>query len=159
MTRAVLAATVHGAVPVPDWAALVATLAEHVRTTRQRLGLSQEQLAMRAATSQGAISRLEEGGHVNVPLLSVVKILAALAADVAPIEDAVAPALRALLTVAADLGPTLLAGEQRAPDPDLVALLDAYHALPPTRRRPFVRVVLAACGLLTALGSTEDSCG
>jgi transcriptional regulator with XRE-family HTH domain len=39
----------------------IASPAELVRSTRERLGLSQRQLALRAGTTQAAISRIERG--------------------------------------------------------------------------------------------------
>jgi transcriptional regulator with XRE-family HTH domain len=139
----------------PDWAALVATLGRQVRTARKLLGLSQQDLAAAAGTSQGLVSRMESGRCAGVPLLSVLKVLHTLAAAVPQLEGAVAPTALALVACVAELG----ARPAPPTDPGLATLLRAYHALTPARRATFRRLVLPLAAVLAEpqLGGAEDA--
>ena len=53
---------------------------ERVRDLRQRLGISQEELAHRAALDRTYISSLERG-HRNVALVNICRLAAALSVD------------------------------------------------------------------------------
>ncbi len=81
-------------------------LGEALRETRERLGLSQRQLAVRAGTSQDAISRIERG--VEAPTLErfeqlLIAMGQRLVLDVEPLES---PVPSAELTAAARLTPS-----------------------------------------------------
>ncbi len=54
------------------------SLGQHIRRTRDFLGLTQGQLATLAGTSQAAISRLENGGALGTPYLVVLAVQRAL---------------------------------------------------------------------------------
>lgn len=138
----------------PDWPALVAALGRQVHAARTLLGWSQDELAARAGTSQGLVSRMERGGCAALPLVSVLKLLQALADAVPHLEGATAPITRALLACTAELqGPA-----RPPPDPGLAALLHAYHALPPGRRATFRRLVLPLAAVLAELAlHAEDA--
>jgi transcriptional regulator with XRE-family HTH domain len=129
--------------PPPNWRILVAALGRQMYAARTLAGWSQVELAALAGTSQGAVSRLESGRCSQVPLVSVLKLLHALAAVVPQLEGAVAPTARALLACVGEL-----ATPARPLDPGLAALLRAYHALPPGRRQTFLRLVLPIAAIL-----------
>jgi transcriptional regulator with XRE-family HTH domain len=57
-----------------------------MRQSRRFLGLSQEQLAIAAGVSQGAVSRLEAGTGLATPYLVVLHVQRALAAGIRKLE-------------------------------------------------------------------------
>ena len=67
-----------GRAPEPEWRDWMRDLGRRQRRLREFLGLSQEQLARLAGVSQGAVSRLETARGVGTPLLTVLKVNAAL---------------------------------------------------------------------------------
>lgn len=69
-------------------------LGHHVRRTRELLGLTQDQLATMAGTSQAAVSRLELGSALGTPYLVVLAIQSALCAKLRDLA-AVVPAAKA----------------------------------------------------------------
>jgi transcriptional regulator with XRE-family HTH domain len=135
-----------------EWPRLIATLGAAVREQRELLGLSQQELAEYAATSQGAISRLESGDHFALPLLTVVKVGLALAATEAQVPASLE--LRALCAFARDFSSAVDDAPRVLPvAPDFAALLRAYHGLSGARRGAFVQLVLP----IAAYMATEQS--
>jgi len=130
------------------WQTLIAQFAVHVRDMRTLVGLSQQQLAVRADTSQGAISRLEAGSHIDVPLLTILKVTSALADATAQVDGAIPRQIAALLGFAAQF-PHTHGGP--LPDPALTQLLTAYHRLATPRRQAFVQLVLPLAHYLAAV--------
>src|SRR4029450_9723236 len=63
-----------------EWQRIVEVIGTTVHELRGLLGWSQQELADRAVTSQGTVSRLEAATVPGVPLHSVVVVLRALAA-------------------------------------------------------------------------------
>jgi transcriptional regulator with XRE-family HTH domain len=116
--------------------------ARTVHETRRALGLSQVQVAARAQVSQGAVSRLEAGAGDGLPVTTVVNVLLALAAA----AEAQTLPLGASAQQLFDFSRVFLKPFQilAPPDPDLLALLRAYHRLDPTRRRALARLADAA---------------
>lgn len=131
----------------PDWPALVVALGADVRRLRELLGWSQDRLARVAHVSQGAVSRLEYGRGLHLPLLTAWKVIDALAASLVVLEwaDAAAPRTRALLSLTVGLAeddPAVL-------DPHLTALVAAFHRVPERRRALFVAAVVPVATALT----------
>src|SRR5262245_52983246 len=88
-----------------EWNRVVAAIGESVKSMRGMLGWSQQQLADRAVTSQGTISRIESGNHADLPLHSVVIIIRTLASAATNMGLAVTPATRALITFVQTVDP------------------------------------------------------
>jgi transcriptional regulator with XRE-family HTH domain len=136
----------------PDWIAIVAALGRQVHAARTLLGWSQTDLAAIAGTSQSLISRVERGDCIGLPLVSVLKLLHALADAVPQLDGAAAPTARALLACTAELG-----SPARPPlDPGLAALLRAYNALRPGQRATFRRLVLPLAAVLAELPQVAE---
>jgi transcriptional regulator with XRE-family HTH domain len=128
--------------PRQDWREFMEALAHDVRAARAALGCSQDDLAERARLSQGAISRLEAGGVLAIPLRTVFQVLTTLAAASGPIDVAVPALIRSLIAhTPAHAGEVL--------DPALAALLFVLHDLDPRRR---AAVLDAALAIARALG-------
>jgi len=124
---------------------LVATLGRYVKETRQLLGWSQQYVADQAMTSQGTISRLEAGRCTDVPLMSAIKVLIALAHSRQEITQGLPPPIAVILTCAAELAPERAAPP---PDPNFRTLLHTYHRLPPIRQATFIRMMLNVASML-----------
>jgi transcriptional regulator with XRE-family HTH domain len=128
-----------------EWRTVCGALGAAVRDLRTLLGWSQAELAARAVTSQGTISRLERGGVPGVPLHSVVVVVRALAAGAGEGGLPMTPAARALITFCQLLTPGVTVV---APlEPELATLVRLYQALPGAARAALVRCVAAAVEL------------
>jgi|SRR5262245_31605803 len=128
--------------------AFIAAIGRHCRLMRESLGLSQVEIADAAGTSQGAISRLESGKHVDLRFIGVVNVIRALAAAVPYVQTAVSPTVQVLLAIADNLPPLA------APplDPELATFLRAYYALPATTRKTCMRLLLPIVAYLADAG-------
>lgn len=125
-----------------EWQGFIKALAETVRELRYMLGLSQNDLANHAMTSQGTISRIESGQHPDVPFITVVKILLTLSSDTRLTPEALKPPVRALLNFAEMIRQFGLSVPSSSPsDPVFLSLLLAFQSLNQTQRRAFVRLV------------------
>ena len=133
-----------------EWRGMAAHLARCVRDLRGFLGWSQDELARRAATSQGTISRLESGACLHTPFRSVVLVMRALGNEMetlhAPLPEPATGLLHFVRAVHGGVPPTTL----DPTDPDLQRLVTAYHALAPRAQAAFVPVV---CAVADALGA------
>jgi DNA-binding XRE family transcriptional regulator len=119
--------------PPVDVAHLCRGLAHWIRSTRQTLGLSQQQVADAAHLSQGAVSRLESGRHLDAPLVSYAKTLTVLCRATAPLAVRT-PFVHHLCAAAACLDPVTQAPPPALTDPDLARLLHAFLALSPATK-------------------------
>ena len=137
-----------------EWQRIVGVIGTTVHELRHLLGWSQQELANRAVTSQGTVSRLESGQVPDVPLRSVVVVLRALAAGADELDLGVSRPVRALLTFAQTVDPTFLV---TAPlDPSLVRLLQIYHRLAPTQRLRFVQFLHATATFVDGAPAREE---
>lgn len=140
------------AAEVNDWLAWMRELGLRVRRARDVVGLSQERLAQLAGVSQGAISRMETGAHLCIPLLVVVRIGNALARclqdlDAADLSDELRHITKTPSIVAAGAKQMQLMRDQ-----GLDRLLDVYRRLPARSRER----VIAHCRATAAALSYED---
>ena len=120
------------------WRELVARLGCQVQEVRHLLGWSQDELARRAHTSQGTISRIESGRHPDFPLLSAFKVLTALAHESPAVEQALTgPALHILQVMRELEEPRLV--ERSA---GFAMLLLTYHGLAPDQQETFLDLVV-----------------
>jgi transcriptional regulator with XRE-family HTH domain len=126
-----------------DWNRMIEALGLSVRATRQTLGWSQADLAEKAVTSQGTVSRLESGKYPDLPFHSVAVIVRALALGATDLHMPLSTPVQSLVTFTQsyDLGicPSL--------DPGLVTLARLYHRLPVPIRPALVRFADAAVHL------------
>jgi transcriptional regulator with XRE-family HTH domain len=129
---------------VPDtWRAWLHSYGAEVRRLREFVGLSQERLAHAAGVSQGAVSRLERGRALATPLLSVLKIQAALSAALRTIDPAIlSDDLRAMIerehVVAFDIR---CYGTSLTNDTQVAELVTLFQRLPETRREKALAVI------------------
>lgn len=122
-----------------EWKDFTKAFGETIRELRELLGLSQQELANQALISQGAVSRVESGDHPGLPLVTVMKLLAAFSANIPSIADALRPEVKTLLSFAAALRPLGLKSEPL--DPTFTSLLSAFQSLTQAQKRTFVRLV------------------
>lgn len=127
-----------------------------VRNARMLLGLSQDQLARRAATSQGTISRMEAGHHLDLPIVSIARVVGVLAAALPGISDALPRSHTALFAFGRAFPTASQPTNSLPPDPALRRLLRAYHALSPPRRALFIEIVLPLATHLAAIPWRPD---
>lgn len=120
------------------------------------LGLSQQDLANRAMTSQGTISRVESGLHPDVPFITVMKLLLTLSSDTKLIPEALRPQTRDLLGFIDVLRPIVPGLQASPPEPAFANLLLTLQSLTQTQRRTFVRLVIPIAKYVASDG-TEDT--
>ena len=133
-----------------DWAHVVGGLGTTVAELRELCGWSQQALADRSGTSQGAVSRLEAGHATEISLRTVVCVLRALGRGIGALEIIVAPPVHALLVASEALGTV---GPVVVLDPELVAFVRCAHRLSPAARvalRQFIVAVGAIPGEVAA---------
>jgi transcriptional regulator with XRE-family HTH domain len=120
-----------------EWQKIVIAVGDSVKEARTLLGWSQAQLADRAVTSQGTISRIESGNHDNVPFHSIVIVFRTLAVGLENMSLTVSPTARSLMSFVQDLNPefTVVAPV----DQSLVDLIHMYHGLNRAGQEAFVR--------------------
>jgi transcriptional regulator with XRE-family HTH domain len=129
-----------------DWGRWLRRLGEQVLGAREFLGLSQDRLARLAGVSQGAVSRLENGGGFATPLLVVTKISAALHVELSQVDpELLSPEARRLVQQGLSLLDTPSALSSTGPEHDQAVqeLLDVYHRLSERRRAQLLAVVRA----------------
>jgi transcriptional regulator with XRE-family HTH domain len=136
-----------------EWQRIVQALARATRELRLLLGWSQQQLADKAVTSQGAISRLEAGRCEDVPLRTVVYVLRALACGAVAADLSVSAQTHAILVFVRTFEPTFTFTGPL--DPGLVALVRLYHDQAPARRQALLQLVTAAVTLSTPAGGSD----
>jgi transcriptional regulator with XRE-family HTH domain len=124
-----------------DWSRIVVALGVTIRDLRTLLGWSQQELADRAVTSQGTVSRLESGRYGDTPFHSVVVVLRTLGAGAMAMDLTVSPTTRALLQFMQSLSPAIEVVDP--PDPNLIRIVRTFHQMPPRQRVAFMRVVRA----------------
>jgi transcriptional regulator with XRE-family HTH domain len=128
----------------PEWQPWLIGLGATIRRAREIAGLTQHDLAVRAGTSQGGLSRLEQGRGTYVPLISVLRVVGALREIMALVPDVLDDEIRFLL----DLSGANRPSSHTAIDADLTALLEAYRGLSVEQRADFVRVALVIASVL-----------
>lgn len=134
--------------PQREWTAWMRELGSSIRRARELTGMTQVELAALAGVSQGALSRLERARGVSAPLVSVLRILAALQADLRSLPpDAIPADVRRLLDLPLLGEPGHDAPAQETP---LGRLLEAYRGLQPAERAQFVRVATATAEAIAA---------
>ena len=126
-----------------EWNKIVVAIAESVKNVRFLLGWSQQQLADRAVTSQGTISRIESGNHADLPFHTVVIVIRTLASAATSMELVVTPATRALITFVQSVDASY--SVVTPIDPELRDLLAVYHGLTSSEQIAMVRLVRAMC--------------
>lgn len=140
----------------PEWRQWIQDLGAEIRRMRTHTGLSQDELARRAGVSQGAVSRLEKARGLATPLVVVMRILLAVAAELrnpdgTPRSEDARSALErhgVLLHPLAEPG----AHPLRIPgDPNVQELVSLYRNLPPRQRQSLIAVLRA---VVTALQPT-----
>jgi transcriptional regulator with XRE-family HTH domain len=128
-----------------------------VRSMRELLGLSQEQLAKIANVSQGAVSRFERGDALSTPWIIAVKIRVALAARLRQLEaDVLTDDARRFLAQTALYGlpddpalPPRTDTVELLPAPELTRIVRAYSRLPESSKRQFVAIMASVVDALT----------
>jgi transcriptional regulator with XRE-family HTH domain len=123
---------------------MIVALGLSVRDLRLTLGWSQTELAARAVTSQGTVSRLESGKVPDLPFHSVAVVLRALAGGAADLHFPLSPPIQALVTFTQSFDSGIICPSL---DPGLVALARLYHRLPTPIRPALVRLADAAVHL------------
>lgn len=124
-----------------EWDGFIKALAETVKELRMMLGLSQQDLANRAMTSQGTVSRVESGLHPDVPFLTVMKLLLTLSSDTRLLPEALRPQTKDLLAFIDVLRPIVPGLQVSPPDPAFANLLLTFQSLTQPQKRAFVRLV------------------
>jgi transcriptional regulator with XRE-family HTH domain len=128
-------------------------LGRELRRMRTLTGLSQDELARRAGVSQGAVSRLEKARGLATPMVVVMRISLALAAELrkpgstAPADDVRGALERhgVLLRPLAEPG----AHPLRIPgDPNVQDLVRIYRDLAPRQRQSLLAVLRAVVAAL-----------
>jgi transcriptional regulator with XRE-family HTH domain len=138
-----------------EWRQIIHTVGRTTRELRLLLGWSQQHLADRAITSQGAISRLESGTAGALSLHTVVIAFRALAVGAHELEIPLSPIARALLVFSDALNPTFTLTTPA--DPDLLQLVHAFHRVPARRRQALLHLVEATVALShQELGAAEE---
>src|SRR5262245_29772675 len=119
---------------------LILRFAAEVRAARALLGWSQVELADHSRTSQGCVSRIESGKHVDLHLVNALRVACALGVSFVELHQGdPTPTLRVFRQLAEIL---LQEPEETGLDAIFAALLHAYHGLTAERQRTFVRVIL-----------------
>lgn len=127
-----------------EWRVTMQRLSRSLAELRKALGWSQQTLADRAVVSQGAISRLESGTVVNVPLHTAVVVTQALMQGSQQLYLPFAPPIQALQGFLATFDGHLV----QPLDPTFLAMLKVYHSLTATQQVALVTFLEATAGLL-----------
>jgi transcriptional regulator with XRE-family HTH domain len=135
-----------------EWRGIVAAVGLSVRHLRHLLGWSQHDLAERAITSQGAISRLESGHHLDVPFRTIILTLRALEQGARTASLSIVQPTRSLLDFAAGLDPSYALARI---DPELGRLIRAYQSMSPPHQLALVAFVTALGAKVTRLKLTS----
>jgi transcriptional regulator with XRE-family HTH domain len=144
-----------------DWREWMRELGIQQRRIRQFLGLSQEDLARRAAVSQAAVSRLETGRGLATPLLIVLRIGQALVRELRQLDPAI---LSTRLRGAVETPDLLPDGFGHPPDVDpsedergAEELVAIYQALPEAQRADFLVFLRSAATALSDTGGASKT--
>jgi transcriptional regulator with XRE-family HTH domain len=131
-----------------DWPRIVRTLGVQLRVIRTALDWSQEDVARRAAVSQGAVSRMESGHCASTPLVSYLKVWSIVLGALGPIEGQLGADIRAMVAMLRTAAPALA---QRSADvfaePRFGAVLAAYRAGDAVERDRLLRIMEAVLRL------------
>jgi transcriptional regulator with XRE-family HTH domain len=140
------------------WRNWMREVGRQMRTVREFVGQSQEDLARAAGVSQGAVSRLETGRGLATPLLIFVKIHVALAGVLRRFDpELLNEPARRMLEAAREISPPVGdVGSTFLPitlDPTLDRLIQRYNRLPERRR---LAATVALDAVLDALIAEES---
>jgi transcriptional regulator with XRE-family HTH domain len=135
-----------------EWEQIVVALGVNIRELRALIGWSQQQLADRAITSQGTISRLESGKYGDMPFHSVVVVLRTLGTAVTELDLTVSPLLRSLLTFVESITGTV---ELVEPHPDLMRIVRTFNRMSARQRAAFMRFIGSAAELVVLTDHQE----
>ena len=140
------------------WGAWLRDFGVAVRSIRELLGLTQAQLGKIAHISQGAVSRIERGDALSMPLVIAVKVRVALAARLRKLDADVltADARRFLEEMTERYGqhedpglpPRRNITFELVPAPELTALVRGYSRLPESARTRFLAIMSAVAATL-----------
>jgi transcriptional regulator with XRE-family HTH domain len=144
-----------------DWREWMRALGVQQRRIRQFLGLSQEELAIRAGVSQAAVSRLETARGLATPLLIVLRIGQALVRELRQVDPAILNASLRGAVETPDLLPAFAAhpldaeaAEDERGAEEVVAL---YQGLPESQRGEFLVFLRAAADALGDDGGAQKT--
>ena len=143
------------------WRCWMAELGQQIRRLRELVGLSQQDLARLAYVSQGAVSRLETARGLATPLLIVVKINLALAAELRKLEATVSNAdlcrtrgVQALLWwPEGALGPD---AAHSSPDPMFEAFVSLFRETSARHRDQLLAIMRATVKALQEQGQRDE---
>jgi len=144
-----------GAVAPAEWRAWMRAFGRRVRTIRDFLGLSQEQVAKAAGVSQGAVSRLEAAQGLATPHLVVLKIQQVLARGLQAIDPTLLnDELRRAIDVARTFDTPLGGGDLPiTEDPYLQQFVGLYQQIPERHRESLLMLLRAAVDGLKTTGT------
>lgn len=142
-----------------DWARWMRGLGGQVSSTREVLGLSQDQLARLAGVSQGSVSRLENGRGVSTPLVVVTKICSALRIGLSQLDPALLSheareIVQSGMRLPDPRGEAVL-GFSPTSDPGVADLLRVYNRLGERQRRQLLTVLHATAAALAGQETPE----
>lgn len=126
-----------------DWGKAISHLSKRLKIMRLLLNVSQDQLAITADVSQGAVSRIESGKCLNTPLISYVKVVGALCHELLGSGEDVSPEIRGILDVYHAAMPTIMDTSQFQvfSDPHIHTLLQHYRSLSPAGQHVFMTLL------------------
>jgi transcriptional regulator with XRE-family HTH domain len=145
-----------------DWREWMRDLGVQQRRIRQFLGLSQDELARRAAVSQAAVSRLETGRGLATPLLIVLRIGQALVRELRQLDPAILNSRLRGAVETPDLVPGVVFGQPPDPDPSedergADELVEIYRGLPEAKRPDFLVFLQSAASALGEAGGVPKT--
>jgi transcriptional regulator with XRE-family HTH domain len=120
---------------VSEWKHIIQELGITIRRLRSLVGWSQQKLADRAVMSQGAISRLESGHCLVIPLHSVITVMRTLAPALKEMGIEVSPGAQAMISF------SQLPLEAQNVDPDLVWVSRSLREMTPRQREVFIKTM------------------
>jgi hypothetical protein len=128
----------------PDWRGLLRRLGTMVYACRTVAGLSQDQLGRLAHTSQGAVSRVESGACIAIPLVTYARLGRALLQHLDPVTEYLTADLRGALDVLRVLGAIPQPGAADAVflDDRLTRVFACMNNTTPEKRATFVQAML-----------------
>lgn len=136
-----------------EWSRIIKNLARTVHEARGILDWSQQQLADRAVTSQGAISRVESGRMLNIPFHTVVVIGRAISAGMRTIQVSLPPSTMELLRFTQGMDGNFV----DAVDPDIICLTNTFNRMLPKQRAIFMQFVRTTAELMSQADDSSIS--
>ncbi len=136
---------------VGEWEAWLSAFGSAVRRVRLFLGLTQQQLAQLAGVSQGSISRVERLAAAATPLLTVVRVQAALRSALAGVDPTLlSPDLRRFIEEQPDALTVSrpATGGAVVQDAVLDTVMQIVRRIPPAQRPAFLQIVEAAAAAI-----------